>query len=164
MKEAVKSLLEREPSDLKVSERSNQSTSNNSNSRRVSIDGKSGNDNRHPRSPKPCSRQPSTKRRLSLPHTKHVISTKDIRTAFMLFVVSILYIAFIMPSITTTYLTLLLPNFTGNLYITYLYFSNSAINPMIYCFLNPIFRSDLLKLFFKRGFIFDKCAKQANLK
>ena len=46
--------------------------------------------------------------------------------------------------------------------ITYLYFSNSAINPIIYCFLNPNFRADLIKLFFKRGSIYSSCTKHFN--
>lgn len=101
--------------------------------------------------------QASALRKRSLSHGKHVISTKDIRTAFMLFVVSFLFIVFYLPSIVSTYLALFqIQNVTSNLYITYLYFSNSAINPIIYCFLNPNFRSDLLKLFFKRGCLIKK--------
>ena len=109
--------------------------------------------------------QHSVMRKRSITNTKHVISTKDIRTAFMLFVVSFLFLVFYLPSIVTTYLDLFqVPNIPYNLYITYLYFSNSAINPMIYCFLNPTFRADLIKLFFKRGFLFNKCANHVNLK
>jgi hypothetical protein len=108
--------------------------------------------------------QSSILRRMSGAHSKHVISTKDIRTAFMLFVVSFLYIVFYLPSIATTYLVLLIPNLPLNLYTTYLYFSNSAINPIIYCFLNPNFRTELVKLFFKRGFAFRKCSKANNLR
>lgn len=103
-------------------------------------------------------------RRRSLSHGKHAISTKDIRTAFMLFVVSFLFIVFYLPSIIATYLAFFIPLIPNNLYITYLYFSNSAINPIIYCFLNPNFRTDLFKLFLKRGFIFDKCAKRFVVK
>ncbi|CAF0956091.1 unnamed protein product [Brachionus calyciflorus] len=104
--------------------------------------------------------------RRSLPHigSKHVISSKDIRTAFMLFVISCLFLIFYLPSITVTYLAIFLPSINSNLYISYLYLSNSAINPIIYCFLNPNFRADLVKLFFKRGFLFDKCAKNSSLK
>jgi hypothetical protein len=98
-------------------------------------------------------------RRRSVSYGKHVISTKDIRTAFMLFVVSFLFIIFYLPSLAATYMSMFIPNMPVNLYITYLYFSNSAINPIIYCFLNPNFRNDLIKLFFKRGFIFEKCSK-----
>ena len=84
-------------------------------------------------------------------YAKNVISTKDLRTAFMLFVVSFLFIVFYLPSITTTYLSLFNTEFAVNLYITHLYIVNSAINPMIYCFLNPNFRNDLVKLFAKHG-------------
>jgi len=91
--------------------------------------------------------------RLSIQFSRNVISTKDIRTAFMLFVVSVLFIAFYLPSIIATYLSLYFPNINLNLYVSYLYFLNSAINPIIYCFLNPNFRSDLLKLFLPRKFI-----------
>jgi hypothetical protein len=110
--------------------------------------------------------QSSILRRMSLSHSKHAISTKDIRTAFMLFVVSFLYIVFYLPSITATYFVYFSRNqqITPNLYITYLYFSNSAINPMLYCFLNPNFRNDLVKLFFKRRFIFSKCTKNSNFR
>lgn len=75
------------------------------------------------------------------------ISSKDIRTAFMLFVISILYLIFYLPSITITYLTIFLPQISHNLYVSYLYLLNSAINPIIYCFLNPVFRSELIKHF-----------------
>ena len=104
-------------------------------------------------------------RKLSLTQTKHVISTKDLRTAFMLFVVTFLYIAFYFPSIAATYLALFqIQIIPYNLYINYLYCSSSAINPMIYCFMNPTFRADLIKLFFKRGFLFNKCANHVNMR
>jgi hypothetical protein len=128
------------------------------------------NDNNKPKSLKPLSKQ-SLMRRKSLTTTKHVISTKDIRTAFMLFVVSFLFLVFYLPSIAYTYLVLFQEQnqntstqYNPPLYILYLYFSNSAINPIIYCFLNPTFRADLVKLFFKRGFMFNKCVNNVNLK
>jgi hypothetical protein len=95
-------------------------------------------------------------------HPSSVISAKDMRTAFMLFVVSFLYVVFYLPSIISTYLALLFTNIQPNLYLSYLFFSNSAINPLIYCFLNPNFRADLFKLFFKRGFIYDRCVKNTK--
>jgi hypothetical protein len=95
-------------------------------------------------------------------HPSSVISAKDMRTAFMLFVVSFLYVVFYLPSIISTYLALLWQNITPNLYLSYLFFSNSAINPLIYCFLNPNFRADLVKLFFKRGPIYDRCVKNTK--
>ena len=92
----------------------------------------------------------------------NVISTKDIRTAFMLFVISFLFICFFSPSLILTYISLMKIQTESNLILTYLYFSNSAINPIIYCFLNPNFRADLLKLFFKRGSIYNTCTKHFN--
>ena len=92
----------------------------------------------------------------------NVISAKDIRTAFMLFVITFLFIVFFAPSIVSTYITFLKPKnepSDQNLILLYLYFSNSAINPIIYCFLNPNFRADLVKLFFKRGSIYNICVK-----
>lgn len=123
------------------------------------------NRNEKPSSKMDAQRRPSAHRR-SVVHLagKHVISSKDIRTAFMLFVISCLYLIFYLPSITVTYLTIFLPSINSNLYISYLYLSNSAINPIIYCFLNPNFRTDLIKLFIKRGFLYDKCTKNTSLK
>jgi hypothetical protein len=72
-----------------------------------------------------------------------LILIKETRTAFMLFVVSIVFIACYLPSILAT--RSLLPN--DNLYIVYLYFCNSALNPIIYSFMNRNFRCDLKKLF-----------------
>ena len=87
-------------------------------------------------------------RRISISKkTPLIISIKDIRTAFMLFVVSLLFIVFYLPSILAT--KFILAN--DNLFLVYLYFTNSAINPMIYCFMNRSFRSDLLKIFIKRN-------------
>ncbi len=102
--------------------------------------------------------------RLSIQFSRNVISTKDIRTAFMLFVVSVLFIAFYLPSIIATNLSLYFPNINLNLYISYLYFLNSAINPIIYCFLNPNFRSDLLKLFLPRKFMNRRRFQKSNVK
>ena len=99
---------------------------------------------------------------LSFKKSINVISAKDVRTAFMLFVITFLFITFFSPSIISTYITLLNPKSSDgeqNLILTFLYFSNSAINPIIYCFLNPNFRADLLKLFFKRGSAYNTCAK-----
>jgi cholecystokinin A receptor len=99
----------------------------------------------------------------------NVISAKDIRTAFMLFVISFLFILFFLPSLIYTYRALLQMNLKTqteviydepNLILTYLYFSNSAINPILYCFLNPNFRADLIKFFFKRGSLFNNCMKR----
>jgi hypothetical protein len=86
-------------------------------------------------------------------NAKNTISTKDIRTAIMLFVVSFLFIVFYLPSILAT--NNVVP--IDKVFIIYLYFTNSAINPMIYCFMNPTFRSDLVKLFYKRDSFLYKC-------
>lgn len=72
-----------------------------------------------------------------------LISIKDTRTAFMLFLVTFFYLISYLPSILAT--RLILPN--DNLIIVYLYFSNAMINPIIYSFLNRSFRADLIKLF-----------------
>lgn len=74
-----------------------------------------------------------------------LILIKDTRTAFILFVISILFIITYLPSIMATYSLF----FNENLYILYLYFLNSALNPIIYSFMNRNFRADLAKLFFK---------------
>lgn len=70
-----------------------------------------------------------------------LVLIRETRTAFMLFVVSIVFIASYLPSILAT--RSILPN--DNLFIVYLYFTNSAINPIIYSFINRSFRADLKK-------------------
>ena len=93
------------------------------------------------------------------------ISKKDVRTAFMLFVITFLYILLFSPSMIATYISLLKSDEgqgeeTGSSYYTicfYLYYFNSAINPMIYCFLNPTFRKDLRKIFFSRDSFYNRC-------
>jgi hypothetical protein len=70
-----------------------------------------------------------------------LVLIRETRTAFMLFVVSIVFIASYLPSILAT--RSILPN--DNLFIVYLYFANSAINPIIYSFINRSFRADLKK-------------------
>lgn len=89
-----------------------------------------------------------------------LISTKDVRTAFMLFVVTFLYIIFFSPSMVATYYSLYFVSPSENqitILIHYLYYMNSAINPMIYCFLNPTFRKDLKKIFFSRDSCYNSC-------
>ena len=98
-----------------------------------------------------------------------LISTKDIRTAVMLFVVTFLYILFFSPSIIATYYNLLVADTEPNnvdhnevdtsgvlIFVIYLYYANSALNPLIYCFLNPVFRKDLKKTFFSRDSCYHK--------
>jgi hypothetical protein len=79
-----------------------------------------------------------------------LITIKDVQTAFMLFVVSIFFIASYTPSILAT--KSILPN--DNLFLIYLYLTNSAVNPIIYSFINRSFRSDLIKLLSKSKPIF----------
>ena len=89
-----------------------------------------------------------------------LISTKDVRTAFMLFVVTFLYILFFSPSMVATYYSLYFISPSESqitILIHYLYYMNSAINPMIYCFLNPTFRKDLKKIFFSRDSCYNTC-------
>lgn len=71
-----------------------------------------------------------------------LILIKDTRMACMLFVVSIVFVATYLPSILATRAILL----NDNLYIVYLYFINSATNPIINFFINRSFRYDLLRL------------------
>ncbi len=71
-----------------------------------------------------------------------LILIKDTRIASMLFVVSIVFVATYLPSILAT--RSILPN--DNLYIVYLYFTNSAANPFINLFINRSFRYDLFRL------------------
>jgi hypothetical protein len=79
-----------------------------------------------------------------------LITIKDVQTAFMLFVVSIFFILSYTPSILAT--KSILPN--DNLFLIYLYLTNSAVNPIIYSFINRSFRSDLIKLLSKSKPIF----------
>ncbi len=71
-----------------------------------------------------------------------LILIKDTRIASMLFVVSIVFVATYLLSILAT--RSILPN--DNLYIIYLYFTNSAANPFINLFINRSFRYDLFRL------------------
>ncbi len=103
--------------------------------------------------------------------TRTFISSKDIRTAVMLFVVTFLYILFFSPSMIATYYNLIRSlNVTEDeghdeisfvdgpfILIFYLYYLNSAINPIIYCFLNNTFRKDLKKIFFSRDSCYNTC-------
>jgi hypothetical protein len=72
---------------------------------------------------------------------------KDVRTALMLFTVSALFIITYFPAILMTYEVI-----QFNFLVFFLYFTSTAINPIIYCFMNPCFRKDLYNSF-KRSFI-----------
>ena len=76
-----------------------------------------------------------------------LILIKDTRTAFILFVISILFIITYLPSIMATHGIFS----NDNLYVIYLYFLNSALNPIIYSFMNKNFRSELIKFFMKKS-------------
>jgi hypothetical protein len=71
-----------------------------------------------------------------------LILIKDTRIASMLFVVSLFFVATYLLSILAT--RSILPN--DNLYIVYLYFTNSAANPLLNFFINRSFRYDLFRL------------------
>lgn len=66
----------------------------------------------------------------------------NIRSAIMLFVVAVVYITSFIPA-------LLMANkiVELNLAVFYLYYFNNAANPIIYCFMNQQFRSDLKRIF-----------------
>lgn len=111
-----------------------------------------------------CSKLLKESRKAST-NTRTLISSKDVRTALMLFVVTFLYILFFSPSMIATYYNLI-QSLNGRsvlgendkfILIFYLYYMNSAINPMIYCFLNPTFRKDLTKIFFSRDSCYNTC-------
>ena len=88
-----------------------------------------------------------------------LILIKDTRIASMLFVVSIVFVATYLPSILAT--RSILPN--DNLYIVYLYFTNSAANPFINLFINRSFRYDLFRLLKKSTPSFSIFSKKNSL-
>lgn len=89
--------------------------------------------------------------RLSIKSFKDTSLFQNMKMAGMLFVVAIVYILTFIPAMlmASDIITLFLPIF-------YLYYANNAVNPIIYCFMNPNFRADIrafLKLrtgFFRR--------------
>ena len=88
-----------------------------------------------------------------------LILIKDTRIASMLFVVSIVFVATYLPSILAT--RSILPN--DNLYIVYLYFTNSAANPFINLFINRSFRYDLFRMLKKSAPSFSIFTKKNSL-
>ena len=69
----------------------------------------------------------------------------NLRTAFMLFVVTVAFVVSYTPAFL---MALLILNY--NMIIVYSYFANNVVNPVIYAFMNKNFRDDLKKLFNKR--------------
>lgn len=66
----------------------------------------------------------------------------NIRTAAMLFVVTLVFVVTFLPSFLMT--NKVIPY---NLIVFYLYFANNVANPVIYSFMNQLFREDLRKIF-----------------
>ncbi|VDK69559.1 unnamed protein product [Dibothriocephalus latus] len=76
--------------------------------------------------------------RLSIKSFKDTSLFQNMKMAGMLFVVAIVYILTFIPAMlmASEIITLFLPIF-------YLYYVNNAVNPIIYCFMNPNFREDI---------------------
>ncbi|KAM3186312.1 hypothetical protein ACTXT7_004567 [Hymenolepis weldensis] len=70
---------------------------------------------------------------------------QNMKTAGMLFVVAIVYIIALIPALlmAANLIHIYLPVF-------YMYYVNNAINPIIYCFVNPAFREDVQNFFVSR--------------
>ncbi|VDL57996.1 unnamed protein product [Hymenolepis diminuta] len=70
---------------------------------------------------------------------------QNMKTAGMLFVVAIVYIIALIPALlmAANLIHIYLPVF-------YMYYVNNAINPIIYCFVNPAFREDVQNFFISR--------------
>lgn len=70
---------------------------------------------------------------------------QNMKTAGMLFVVAIVYIIALTPALlmAANLIHIYLPVF-------YMYYVNNAINPIIYCFVNPAFREDVQNFFISR--------------
>ena len=69
----------------------------------------------------------------------------NLRTAFMLFVVTVAFVVSYSPAF-----LMALQILTYNMIVFYMYFANNVVNPVIYAFMNKNFRDDLKKLFNKR--------------
>ncbi|KAH9285411.1 5-hydroxytryptamine receptor 1A [Echinococcus granulosus] len=84
-------------------------------------------------------------RRISLRGFKGTFVLQNMKTAAMLFVVAIVYIIALIPAMLMAIgvVEMYLPIF-------YMYYVNNAINPIIYCFMNPTFREDVQNFFTSR--------------
>ena len=96
---------------------------------------------------KPCGRTFFSKK-----NSKKSVKTRDkqslqnLKTAAMLFVVAIVFILTFVPA------GLMANGFAKfNIVIFYMYYTNNAANPIIYCFMNKNFRDDLRKIFGNRN-------------
>ncbi|KAL7061759.1 hypothetical protein AAHC03_0810 [Spirometra sp. Aus1] len=76
--------------------------------------------------------------RLSIKSFKDTSLFQNMKMAGMLFVVAIVYILTFIPAMlmASDIIALFLPVF-------YMYYVNNAVNPIIYCFMNPNFRADI---------------------
>jgi len=70
----------------------------------------------------------------------------NIKTAAMLFVVTVVFIVTYLPAF-----LMALEFIPNNIVIFYIYFANNAANPVIYSFMNQNFRNDVTKLFCKQA-------------
>ncbi len=73
-------------------------------------------------------------------------SMANLKTAFMLFVVTVAFVVTYSPAF-----LMALQILTYNVIVFYMYFANNVVNPVIYAFMNKNFRDDLRKLFLKRS-------------
>ena len=89
--------------------------------------------------------KPKPGRRISVRGFKRVVVLQNMKTAAMLFVVAIVYIIALIPAMLMAIgvIAIYLPIF-------YMYYVNNAINPIIYCFMNPAFREDVQNFFLTR--------------
>ncbi|VDM36145.1 unnamed protein product [Hydatigera taeniaeformis] len=90
-------------------------------------------------------------RRISLRGFKGNFGLQNMKTAATLFVVAIVYIIALIPAMLMAIgvIGMYLPIF-------YMYYVNNAINPIIYCFMNPTFREDVQNFFTARFRSFHK--------
>ncbi|KAM7540823.1 hypothetical protein Aperf_G00000040766 [Anoplocephala perfoliata] len=96
-----------------------------------------------------CIRKPKFNRqhsqRVSKRSFKRMAILQNMKTAAVLFVVAIVYIIALIPAMLMAIgvIHMYLPIF-------YMYYVNNAINPIIYCFMNPAFREDVQNFFTSR--------------